>query len=102
MKKIPDQLMNWICIKIFDEKILKKDNDYYYRFTKAETPFLDENKLKKTFEFRFNPEDYTGNIKDLKNDYFNRRDNQKSLIEKYISTDKSLISKGKFFYYVFP
>lgn len=102
MKKIPDQLMHWISIKIFDEKIIKKDNDYYLKFTKSETPFLDENKVKREFTFKFNPADYTKNIKNLESDYFNKRDTQKSLIEKYISTDKNLISKGKFFYYVFP
>lgn len=94
--------MHWISIKIFDEKIIKKDNDYYLKFTKSETPFLDENKVKRKFTFRFNPDDYTKNIKDLEKDYFSRRDTQNSLIEKYISTDKNLISKGKFFYYVFP
>lgn len=44
MKKIPDHLMHWVSIKIFDESIVKKENDYYLKFTKVDTPFLDEKK----------------------------------------------------------
>jgi hypothetical protein len=102
MKKIPEQLMHWIIIKIFDESIIKKENDYYLKFTKVETPFLDEKKKKRIFNCMFNPPSNLNTPIDLDERYYNSRDSQNTLIRTYISTDSEMIGNGFFIYYIFP
>lgn len=102
MKRIPEQMYHWINMKIFDESILKKGNDYLWTFNKADTPFLDEKKKKVEFKCLFDPPPAYASPEDLEDKYYSLRDGQNSLIKHYISTDKSLIGNGFFLYYIFP
>lgn len=83
MKKIPEQLMHWINIKIFDESIIKKENDYYLKFTKVGTPFLDEKKDKEMYKFPFVPNEMYQTPGAIRSLYYEKRDSQSTLIEYY-------------------
>jgi len=102
MKITPEQLMHWIKIKIFDENIIKKENRYYLKFKKVETPFLDENKKKRIFNCMFNPPSSLSTPERLEDKYYNARDSQNTLIKTFISTDPDLVTNGFFLYYSFP
>jgi len=78
-------------------------NDYVMNYwKKVDTPFLDEVKDVKTYTFLFDPSKYISKEGSLEEAYFEAKDKQKTLISKYICTDQSQISRGKFFYQIFP
>ena len=64
------------------------------RFTKVETPFLDEKKKKKKFKCQFIPPANLNSPEDLASKYYKARDAQNTLIDTYVSTDEEIRGSG--------
>ena len=58
--------------------------------------------IRNSIKFLFNYPDYISTLEGLQQKYFQARDIQNTLIDKYISTDESIKSWGLFLYTLFP
>jgi len=73
--------MHWRIIRIFDETIKKKMNDYSLKFKKNKTPFLSENYEIKEYSYIFDQKDFILPDYNIVDSYLKSKDFQKANIK---------------------